>query len=122
MDRCAQIRQRYYILILAMLLTISQSPFTGASFGQQVTFHGDRKLISQLKPVYPPLARNLKLTGTVKIVAIVAADGHVLQTQLLGGNPLLAEAANQAIAKAKWQAHSTETKELIEVRFQANDQ
>jgi len=122
MDRCAPIPQQRRIVILALLVSLSHLVFIGTSPAQQVTFHGDRKLITELTPAYPPLARKLKLTGTVKMIALVAADGHVLQTHLLGGNPLLAKAAEEAITKTKWQAHSTETKELIEVRFQANDQ
>jgi len=122
MQTCAQIPRHSRIFLMALLLPVVQYLFVSPILAQQVKFHGDRKLVTELKPVYPPLAREMKLTGTVKIVVLVAPDGHVLRTQLVGGNPLLAQAADQAITKAKWQAHSTETKELVEIRFQANDE
>ncbi len=109
-------------LTLAFVLSMTQLVYTGRAFGQQVKPHGDRKLASQLQPVYPPVARRLRLTGSVKLVAVVAPDGHVVKTEVLGGNPILVQSAADAVAKAKFQAGSHETKELIEISFQPDDE
>lgn len=69
-------------------------------------------------PVYPPLARQANLAGTVKLIAIVAADGKVKTVEPLGGNPLLIEAAKEAIVQWKFAPAAAESREVIELHFQ----
>jgi protein TonB len=59
------------------------------------------KLIHQVKPAYPPLARAARISGTVRLQAIIAADGRIRNLQLLGGPPLLVAAALEAVKQ--WQ-------------------
>lgn len=65
-----------------------------------VTVGGDVKqpqLISYVKPVYPPLARQARIQGQVRIAAILARDGAVTSMQLVSGHPLLVQAALDAV-------------------------
>jgi hypothetical protein len=48
---------------------------------------------------------------------VVTPSGKAKFTQVIGGNPLLAKAAIDAIEKWKWAPAPQETKELIELIF-----
>src|SRR5215469_12301534 len=61
-----------------------------------------RKAIENPPPVYPPFARHLDLTGTVKLRAVVTAEGQVKQVEVVGGHPLLVNAAVDAVKKWKY--------------------
>jgi TonB family protein len=101
-----------------MLLAVAPVLHPPQSLAQQVKVAGKRKILSQVKAVYPPIARKMNLTGTVKLVAIVAPDGTVTRTEVVGGSPVLVQSAADAIAKSKWQVGPQETKELIEIKFE----
>lgn len=55
------------------------------------------KLIRQVKPVYPPLARQARISGTVRLVAIIGRDGAIRNLQVTAGHPLLVPAAVEAV-------------------------
>jgi protein TonB len=46
-----------------------------------------------VSPVYPKLARQARVQGTVVLEAIVTADGKVAEIKVISGHPLLVEAA-----------------------------
>jgi len=62
-----------------------------------------RKLISQEPPVYPPLAKQARIQGTVRLTAIIAKDGTVKDLQLVNGHPLLVAAAQEAVRKWRYE-------------------
>jgi len=55
------------------------------------------KLIKQVKPAYPPLARQARLSGTVHLTAVIGRNGAIERLQLISGHPLLAPAAIEAV-------------------------
>lgn len=55
------------------------------------------RLIRQPKPVYPPLARQARISGTVRFNAIIGKDGHIKNLTLVSGHPLLVPAATAAV-------------------------
>jgi TonB family protein len=54
-------------------------------------------LIRTVPPVYPQLAEQARIQGTVRFRMIIAADGHVQNLQLVSGHPLLVKAAREAV-------------------------
>lgn len=78
---------------------------------------GSRKVKSSVQPEYPDLARKMRITGTVRISATVAPDGHVRETKVLGGSPLLSVEAESAVRRWRFEDASKETVEIIEVVF-----
>lgn len=52
------------------------------------------------------------------MLATVNAAGKVIKTAVLGGSPVLAQAAADAVIKSKWESGTGETKEIVEVKFQ----
>jgi periplasmic protein TonB len=55
------------------------------------------KLIRKVIPEYPSLARAARISGVVHLVGIIAKDGTIRNLQLIGGHPMLARAAMQAV-------------------------
>jgi TonB family protein len=59
-------------------------------------------IIRQVQPVYPVLAREVKMQGDVVIDTIINERGDVTQMKLVSGSPLLVEAAFNAVAQWKY--------------------
>jgi len=76
-----------------------------------------RKVQSKVAPVYPDLARRMKISGAVKIQVTVAANGTVKDTKIVGGHPLLANAVMDAVRKWHYEARPQATTESLEFRF-----
>lgn len=86
------------------------------SFAQEQP-DSQRKILNRVVPSYPELARQMDIKGTVRIGVVVTPAGKVKTAQLIGGHPVLAKAAMDALDKWKWAPASQETKELIELNF-----
>ena len=54
-------------------------------------------IINQTRPVYPPLARQARIQGSVVLHAIIDKDGKVAELQVVSGHPLLVQAALDAV-------------------------
>ncbi len=76
-----------------------------------------RKVSRRVVPDYPNLAREMNITGKVKLEAIVEPDGHVKSTRPVGGSPLLVESAEKALKNWKFEPGPKETTEVIEFDF-----
>jgi TonB family protein len=76
-----------------------------------------RKMVTRVVAVYPNLAHDMRIAGTVKIEAVVAPNGTVKSAAILGGHPVLAQAGVDAVRRCKWEAASHETKELVVLNF-----
>jgi protein TonB len=55
------------------------------------------KLIRKVIPEYPVLAKGARISGVVHLIGIIAKDGTIRDLRLVGGHPLLAHAAMQAV-------------------------
>ncbi len=77
-----------------------------------------RKIVVQTSPVCPDLARRMNLQGMVRLLVTVAADGTVKSVDVLGGHPLLANAAEMAVHGWRWAPAAAESKEIVEMKFQ----
>jgi protein TonB len=78
-----------------------------------------RKVIAHVAPTYPDLAKKMHVQGTVKIEAVVRPNGLVRSTRVLGGNPVLIEAASDAVKKWKFETGPSETTEVVQLSFEA---
>jgi len=76
-----------------------------------------RKVRTRVFPDYPSLAKQMKVTGKVKIETTIAADGHVSSTKVVGGSPLLVNAALDAVKKWRFEPAAKESVETIEFDF-----
>jgi len=76
-----------------------------------------RRVTAKVPPKYPALARQLRLSGKVRVEVTVSPDGHVKSTRILGGSPLLANAALDAIRMWRYEGGAKETTEVVEIEF-----
>jgi protein TonB len=61
------------------------------------------RLQNKVSPVYPALARQTRISGTVRLHAIIAKDGTVQQLEVLSGHPLLVQSALDAVRQWRYQ-------------------
>ena len=61
------------------------------------------RLVNKVQPLYPPLARQTRISGTVKLHAIIGKDGSVQQLQVVSGHPLLVQSALDAVRQWRYQ-------------------
>jgi TonB family protein len=113
--------RRFLILQIAAVLSfatvLSMTPNVFAQDGSSAVKAAGRKLKTSIEPEYPELARKMRITGTVRISATVTPDGHVRETKVLGGSPLLSVEAENAVKKARFEEGPKETVEIIEINF-----
>ncbi len=55
------------------------------------------RLLHEVTPQYPPLAKSARIGGVVHLSATIAPDGTVKDLRVLGGHPLLIQAAVDAV-------------------------
>jgi periplasmic protein TonB len=83
------------------------------------------KLVNRVQPSYPPLARQTRISGTVRLHAIIGKDGSVTQLEVMSGHPLLVQAALDAVRQWKYQpttlnGDAVEVDTTIDVIFSLN--
>ena len=76
-----------------------------------------RKAISNPVPKYPELAKNLRLSGLVKVQIVIAPDGKITSTKVLGGHPLFVSSVEDTLKNWKYAPASTETTATLEFKF-----
>jgi len=79
----------------------------------------DRKIASRVAPAYPDLAKKMHIHGNVRVEAVVRPNGSVKSTRVLGGNPVLVDAALDAVGKWKFEAGQNETTEVVQLAFES---
>ena len=76
-----------------------------------------RKLISRVEPVYPAILQSKHIGGTVRLKVTIASNGTVEDVELLGGSPILAEAALAAVKKWVYAAGRSRTVTEVSIPF-----
>jgi TonB family protein len=106
-------RKTLKIQILAVALVATANFLTA----QNSVAAGDRKVAARVAPVYPELAKKMHIHGMVRVEAIVRPNGTVKSTRVLGGNPVLVDAAQDAVGKWKFEPSQSETTEVVQLSF-----
>lgn len=73
------------------------------------------RLVYKVAPVYPPLARQARIQGTVILSIIINKLGEVRDTQLVNGHPMLVPAAVEAVKKWRYIPYESDG-ETVEVQ------
>ncbi len=103
--------------IVAGLLLAAGLAAPAAAVGQE---EANRKLKSQVAPAYPELARKMNISGVVKVQITIAPNGTVKTVKLVGGHPLLANAAMDTVKKWRYEPAKDETTTVVEFHFDPN--
>lgn len=91
------------------------SPASPAGFGN--SGGESRRLRVGPQPDYPEMARRLDLKGAVQLELLIARDGSVKDVRVIGGHPVLAEAAVKAVKGWQYEPADKETKIVTRIEF-----
>jgi protein TonB len=61
------------------------------------------RIVNRVQPVYPPLARQTRISGTVRLHAIIGKNGTIESLEVMSGHPLLQQAALDAVRQWRYQ-------------------
>jgi protein TonB len=96
----------YAVLLMAMSVPVFPA------FSQEA-----RKPISRPAPPYPDVARRLQLSGTVKVQVVIAADGQIKETKIIGGHPLFVNTVEETLKKWRYAPSNSDTTVQLEFDF-----
>jgi TonB family protein len=93
------------VSILASGAAVPRRPSAAAAAagGSISAVNGQPPLIRQIQPIYPPLAKQARIQGTVIMNAAIAKDGTVQNLTVVSGHPLLVQAAMDAVRQWVYQ-------------------
>ena len=94
-------------LAVAILALVSVLPMHAES----------RAIKSRIQPTYPEMAKRMRITGTVRISATVAADGSVTAVKTVSGNAMLSHAAEDAVSRWKFAPGDAESTVEVDINF-----
>jgi TonB family protein len=92
---------------LALMLAIALPAMAGDA----------RQVKSRMSPVYPEIAKRMRVSGMVKLEAAVDAQGKVTEVKEVSGNHTLAVAAKEALLHWKFAPADADTNETVEINF-----
>jgi TonB family protein len=110
-----EMRIRVFLITVALMalttsLAAAQSSAPPAS---------ERRIASRVAATYPELAKKMHIHGVVRVEAVVRPNGSVKSTRALGGNPVLVDAALDAVGKWKFESGQNETTEVVQLVFES---
>ncbi len=105
-----RVREAILMVAMAGVLGVVASPTGYAA-------DADRKLVVRYEPVYPELARQMRLSGVVVLGILIAPDGHVGEVTVQSGHPLLVRAAEEAVRRWRYATANEPTGTIVSVKF-----
>ena len=102
-------------LALALMLIVIGAAGDPPAWGQDAEIA--RKLKTKVAPAYPELAKRMNITGIVRVQITVDKSGVVKNSKLVGGHPILANAALDAVKKWRYEVAAEETTGVVEFHF-----
>jgi TonB family protein len=109
-------RRGFVLVALAFIVLVAS---IGNAQNAPAATNSDRKVSSRVSPSYPELAKKMHIHGMVRVEAVVKANGSVKTTRVLGGNPVLVDAAIDAVGKWKFEPGQNETTEIVQLAFES---
>ena len=84
------------------------------------------KLIMQPRPAYPPLAKQARISGVVRLNAIIGKEGNVVNLSVISGHPLLIPPSLEAVQQWVYQktllnGEPVEVSTQIDVNYTLSD-
>ncbi len=105
----------------------SPTPDQDATTGKRAVSSGSvdssaTRLLHRVEPIYPPEARAQQIQGAVTLDVQIGGEGAVHNIEVVEGNPVLADAAVQAVRQWKYRpysvdGHPVEMQTRVTIRF-----
>ena len=106
----------YISKLVLLLITVAVgvvAPSLDVHAQQEMT----RKAKKEVPPQFPPLARQLGLSGTVRVAVVISPEGRVKTAHAVGGPPLFMAPAEEAAKQWEFEPNSTESKQVLDFAF-----
>jgi TonB family protein len=87
--------------LTAMVFAV-QSVLAQASLAQKASQTGV-VLLKLAPPIYPPLARQARITGDVRLQLLIRRDGSVESAEVVSGHPMLKQGALESARKSTFE-------------------
>jgi TonB family protein len=105
------------------------APGKGEAPPKRITVGGNVQqsmLVSQVAPVYPPLAKAARIQGSVRLQVLLSREGEVSEVSVVSGHPLLVQAAVEAVKQWKYRTtllngQPVEVMTQVDVNFTLDD-
>jgi TonB family protein len=104
-------------ILLAVIAIVAGTGVTGLR-AQEAQNEIVRRAKSKVWPVYPELAKKMNITGTVKVEVTVSPNGTVKDAKVVGGHPVLASAALDAVKKWRFELAPAESIGVVDFKFE----
>ena len=101
-------------LLLMMSVLFLSLPLAAQSPEQDSS---DRKVITRVEPEYPDALKRLYIGGVVRVEVLVAPNGLVKSTRLLGGSPILGQSTMKAVKQWRYAPASSEETLTVKLEF-----
>ena len=75
------------------------------------------KILKKTPVPYPAALKDKGIQGAVRLKVFIKPDGSVKDTELLGGNPILAESAQKSVSQWKFSPGNSESTVEVVVHF-----
>jgi TonB family protein len=92
--------------------------FVTPTFAQDV----HRAIVTRVSPVYPELARRMRIGGRVVLLVTIQANGTVSATKVESGHALLSAAAEDAVRRWRFAPNPEPSESEVEVNFKVDGQ
>jgi TonB family protein len=102
-----------FVLLMMSVLFLSL-PLAAQSSEQDSS---DRKVITRVEPEYPDALKRLYIGGVVRVEVLVAPNGLVKSTRLLGGSPILGQSTMKAVKQWRYAPASSEETLTVKLEF-----
>jgi len=107
MRRTITINPAFCTFVLVAVLTGAQAQ----------SADNQRKLINSKPPQYPAFLKTMALEGSVRLRVVVAPNGTAKSSEVLGGSPAFAKAAQDAVSNWKWVPASEQSEVVVNLVF-----
>lgn len=102
---------------MGLLLCLFACSVSAPLFSQSDEAAGERKVITRVEPKYPATLERMYIGGVVRLQVDISANGNVESAQLLGGNPILGQAAIVAVKQWKYAPANHKTQQVEKLEF-----
>jgi TonB family protein len=103
-----------------MMLVFPVFNFLGAALAAQTYEQNsadERKVMTRVEPDYPEALKRLYIGGVVRVEVVIAPNGVVRSTKLLGGSPILGQSSMKAIKQWKYAPAPAQQVMTVKVEF-----
>jgi TonB family protein len=77
----------------------------------------ERAVKMRVAPVYPEMAKRMRISGVVQLEVTVDASGKVIGAKPVSGNRMLSDAAQEAVAKWKFEPGAGVATMVVSINF-----